>query len=154
MAQEMVVGFQEALKVYVSIKNAEDAVLEPGKVVEWTATTTDENRGYQVELVDTALNTISGIGVGKIAGVVDSTINTAAVGRIQVYGAANVRSSASYDTGNLVAAGSINATNQGHVTTVTGSSDNGIGYISALVGYTLEAGPNATNASVMITHCQ
>ncbi len=151
--QIMTVSRDEAEKVFLVVYNNESAVLEPGKVVEWSATTTDANRGYYVELVDSAINTISGIGGGKVAGVVDTTINTAAVGRIQVFGPANVRASASYDTGNLVAAGSINATNQGHVTTVTGSSDNGIGYVGALVGHTLEAGPNATNSSVQITYC-
>jgi len=81
---------------------------------------------------------------------VDSTIADATAGRLQVFGPANVRSSASYDSATLMAAGSINATNIGHVTSVTGHSDHGINYIAALVGWSLEAGPNATNSTVQL----
>jgi hypothetical protein len=151
--QIQLVNRAESEKVFLTASNIEGAVLEPGKVVEWSNTTTASNQGYQVELVDSAISTTAGIGGNKVAGVVDSTINTAAVGRIQVFGPANVRASASYDLSNLVAAGSINATNQGHVTTVAGHSDHGINYVAALVGHTLKAGPNATNATVQITYC-
>tara|TARA_Y100000590_G_scaffold413762_1_gene509944 strand:+ start:4627 stop:5088 length:462 start_codon:yes stop_codon:yes gene_type:complete len=151
--QIQMVNRAEAEKVFLTVENAEGAELEPGKVVEWSNTATDADQGYQVELVDSAISTTAGIGGNKVAGVVDSTINSEGVGRIQVFGPANVRSSASYNLSNLVAAGSINATNQGHVTTVAGHSDHGINYVAALVGHTLEAGPNATNATVQISYC-
>jgi hypothetical protein len=150
MAQEMSVGFNEATKIYIGITNAEGAELEPGKVVEWDVTTDDDDQGYAVELVDAAISTTAGLGGHKCAGVVDSTIASGATGRLQIYGPDLVRASASLDVSKLVAAGSINATNKGHVTTVTGHSDHGINYIEALVGWTLENGPNATNSTVQL----
>jgi len=148
--QFMTVNREEAEKVYIVVKNGEGDELGPGVCVEWDTTTDDDLQGYQVELVDAAISTTAGLGGNKIAGVVDSTIATADVGRLQVYGPANVRSSASYDAGELVASGSINATNKGHVQTVAGHSDHGINFVEALVGWTLEAGPNATNATVQL----
>jgi hypothetical protein len=139
-----------AEKVYVVVLNNQGAELTPGVCVEWDVHTTDSYQGYAVELVDSAINTSSGIGGEKVAGVVDTTISTGAVGILQVYGAANVRASASYDGSNMVVAGSINATNIGHVSSYVASTDDGLGLIGALVGWTLEAGPNATNATVML----
>jgi hypothetical protein len=146
----MSVSRDEAEKVYIVVKNNEGAELEPGKVVEWSVTTTDSNQGYLVELVDAVTSTVAGNGGHKVAGVVDSTIATAAVGRLQVFGPANVRASASLDVAKLVAAGTNNATNKGHVVAVVGHSDHGVNYIEALVGWTLEAGPNATNSTVQL----
>jgi len=148
--QIQAVNRSEAEKVFIACYNIQGAELTPGVVVEWDETATDANQGYQVELVDSAINTVSGIGGNKVAGVVDSTIADATAGRLQVFGPANVRSSASYDSATLMAAGSINATNIGHVTSVTGHSDHGINYIAALVGWSLEAGPNATNSTVQL----
>jgi len=141
---------EEAEKIFIVVENAQGDELEAGKVVEWTATATDADQGKKVELVDAAISTTAGIGGHKVAGVVDSTISTADIGRLQIFGPANVRASASYDAATLVAAGSINATNLGHVTSVVGHSDHGINYVAALVGWTLEAGPNATNATVQL----
>ena len=45
-------------------------------------------------------------------------------------------------------AGSINATNIGHVTTAIQTTTTAPEYHGAIVGWTLENGPNATNASV------
>ncbi|MAH51563.1 hypothetical protein CMI37_37450 [Candidatus Pacearchaeota archaeon] len=140
-----------AEKVYIVVLNNQSAELAPGEVVEWDVHTTDSYQGYAVELVDEAINASSGIAGNKVAGVVDSTIATDAVGVLQVYGAANVRASASIDGGNMVVAGSINATNIGHVSSYAASTDDGLGLIGALVGWTLEAGPNATNATVMLS---
>jgi len=50
----------------------------------------------------------------------------------------------------MVCAGSINATNLGHVTSVAGHADHSLSLAAALVGWTLEAGPNATNATVQL----
>ena len=141
---------EEAEKIFIVVENAQGAELEPGKVVEWTATATDADQGKMVELVDSALHTTTGIGGHKVAGVVDSTIAAADIGRLQIFGPANVRASASIDAGTMVCAGSINATNLGHVTSVAGHADHSLSLAAALVGWTLEAGPNATNATVQL----
>jgi len=148
--QLMTASREEAEKVFIVIENNEGAVLEPGKVVEFTATTTDADQGYLVELVDAAVNLTTGI-AGVVAGVVDTTISTGEVGRLQVYGPANVRASASIALGALVVASSINATNIGHVTEASTSTAFGPSYMGACIGWTLENGPNATNATVQLT---
>lgn len=147
--QLMTASRAEAEKVYIVVKNNEGDALTPGKVVEFTLTTTDADQGYLVELVDTAVNLTTGISA-PVAGVVDATISTGSVGRLQVYGPANVRASASYDSGVLVVCSSINATNIGHVESASQSTAIGAGYIRALIGHTLEVGPNATNATVFL----
>ena len=140
----------EQEKVFISVENNEGAVLQPGKVVEFSQTTTDADQGRLVELVDAVVNLTTGI-AGKIAGVVETTIATGEVGRVQVYGPANVRASASIAAGEMVVASSINATNQAHVTAASESTAVGPKYRDAVVGWTLEAGPNATNATVFVS---
>jgi hypothetical protein len=135
---------------YISASNGEGAVLEPGKVVEFSETTTNGDQGFVVELVDAVVNLTTGLGA-EIAGVVDSTINTGNVGRLQTRGPANVRASASLAAGTLVVTSSINATNQSHVTGASESTAVGVAYAGAVVGRTLEDGPNATNATVQLT---
>ena len=144
------VNREVAEKVYVVVYNNQGGEVKPGECVEWDTSTTDSEQGYYVELVDSAISTTAGIGGNKVAGVVDSTIADGASGVLQVYGPANVRASASITAAQLVAAGAINATNLGHVTEVVGHSDHGINYIAALVGWTLENGPIATNATVQL----
>jgi len=136
-------------RVFMTIKNNQGDVLEPGKVVEFSSTTTDADQGFAVELVDTAVNVTSGIGA-QVAGVVDSTLNTAEKGKIQIFGPANVRAQASLAADVQVVASSINATNIGHVATASQSTLTSPSYIGALVGWTLENGPNATNATVFL----
>lgn len=144
------INYKNAEKVFITIENNEGAVLEPGKVVEFSVTTTDADQGRLVELVDAAVNLTTGI-AGKVAGVVETTIATSGVGSIQVYGPANVRASASLAGGLQVVASSINATNIGHVETGTTSTAFGPRYNDAVVGWTLEDGPNATNATVFLS---
>lgn len=140
---------QEA--VYITVINAEDAVLEPGKVVEWTlGTNATQPAGVAVDLVDAVVNLTTGLGT-KVAGVVHTTISTGAVGILQIYGYDTVRASASLASGRMVVASSINATNQGHVTEASQSTLTGPEYIGAVVGWTVENGPNATNAAVFLT---
>lgn len=141
---------EDAEKVFITVENNQNAVLEPGKVVEFSQTTTDADQGRLVELVDAAVNLTTGI-AAKVAGVVESTISTSEVGRLQVYGPANVRASASIAAGVQVVASSINATNIGHVTTGTTSTAVGPRYADSVVGWTLEDGPNATNATVFLS---
>lgn len=139
-----------AEKVFIVVENNEGAVLEPGKVCEFSATTTDADQGRLVELVDTAVNATTGI-AAAVAGVVETTINTSEIGRLQVNGPANVRASASLAAGRLVVASSINATNIGHVTEAVQTTTTAPEYTGAQVGFTLENGPNATNATVQLT---
>jgi hypothetical protein len=140
----------EQEKVFISVQNNEGAVLAAGEVVEFSQTTTAADQGRLVELVDAAVNLTTGIGA-KLAGVVETAINTGEVGRVQVYGPANVRASASIAAGEMVVASSINATNIGHVTAATESTLTGPKYRDAVVGWTLEAGPNATNSTVFVS---
>lgn len=137
-------------KVFIVVKNNEGAVLEPGKVCEFTNTTTDADQGFLVELVDTAVNATTGI-AAAVAGVVETTIPTSEVGRVQINGPANVRASASIAAGRLVVASSINATNIGHVEAAVQTTTTAPEYTGALVGFTLENGPNATNSTVQLT---
>ena len=143
------VAREHADVVFIVAENNEGAVLEPGKVVEFSQTATDADQGRLVELVDAVLNLTTG-NSGQVAGVVETTINTSEVGRLQVWGPANVRASASLAAGTLCVASSINATNQGHVTAASNSTAVGAAYSNALIGWTLEAGPNATNATVQL----
>lgn len=136
--------------VFISVKNNEGAELTPGVVCEYTNTTTDADQGFAVELVDTAVNATTGI-AAKVAGVVESTIGTSNLGRLQVFGPANVRASASIAAGRMVVASSINATNKGHVTEAIQTTTTAPEYLGAVVGWTLENGPNATNATVQLT---
>lgn len=148
--QFMTANREEAETVFVVAKNNEGAALAPGVVVEFSATTTDADQGLVVELVDAAINLTTGI-LGKVAGVVETTIPTSDTGRLQVYGPANVRASASLALGKMVVASSINATNKGHVTVSSQSTLTSPEYSGAIVGWTLENGPNATNATVQLT---
>ena len=137
---------EHAEKVYIVVKNAQGAELEPGYVVEWDTTSTAADQGYAVELVDSALNTVSGIGGHKVAGVVDSTIATGAVGILQIYGPANVRSGTTIDAGQMVG-----GDNGGTVTEITGNGGNGVEALSALVGHTIDAAPAETNCTVQLS---
>lgn len=143
------VAREDQEKIFIVVENNQGAELTPGVVVEFSTTTTDADQGRLVELVDTAVNLTSGIGA-EVAGVVESTIATGDIGRVQVYGPANVRASASLAAGTLVVASSINATNLGHVEAASASTLIGAAYLGAVIGRTLENGPNATNATVFL----
>jgi hypothetical protein len=153
--QIQMVNREEAEKVFITVKATDVAAgiqtggLYPGQCVEWVSTTTDADQGYVVQKAFVALNATSGI-AAKIAGVVETTISTGAVGRLQVYGPGNVRASSSLDGPTMVVASSINATNIGHVEAATQSTLTSPHYLGAYVGWTLEDGPNATNSTVFI----
>mgnify|MGYP003638175779 CR=1 FL=1 len=136
-------------KVFISAKNNEGDELLPGEVVEFSATTTDADQGLAVELVDVAVNATTGI-AGQVAGVVDTTSATGESVRLQVYGPDLVRASASLALGRMVVASSINATNIGHVTEAIQTTVTSSEYSGAVVGWTLENGPNATNSTVQL----
>lgn len=136
--------------VFISVVNKEGDELQPGKVVEWSlGTNATQGSGASVELVDAAVNLTTGL-ASPVAGVVHTTIATAAIGLIQVYGRDTVRSSASLASARMVVASSINATNIGHVTEASQSTLTSPEYAGAVVGWTIEDSANATNAIVML----
>lgn len=142
-------------QVFITVLNAESAsVLAPGKVVQWVlGTNATQAAGVAVKLVANAVNLTTGV-VGKVAGVVpvSGTINTGAVGMIQIYGYHSaVRSSASHASGRMVVASSINATNIGHVDVASQSTLTGPEYAGAIVGWTIDNSANATNDKVFLT---
>ena len=147
---ELVDARKDPEKVFVTYQENGAEEILPGEVCEIVATTTDADQGRLIQVIDTAINATSGIGAA-VAGVATSTISTSAVGRLQVYGPANVRASASIAAGRLVVAGSINATNIGHVTTAIQTTTTTAEYAAAAIGWSLENGPNATNSTVMLT---
>ena len=141
-------------KIYVVVQNNDANAtggLIPATCVEWVSTTTTAGQGFYVKRVTAAsANTTAGLSGAVVAGVVDTTISTGATGRLQVWGAANVRASASIDGPAMVVAYSINATNIGHVTTAVDTTLVSPQYAAAVIGYTLEDGPNATNSTVFL----
>ncbi len=144
-------GDQE--KVFINVLNTEAAVLEPGKVVQYVlGTNATQPAGQAVKLMSVAVN-LTAV-VTKVAGVVPvaGTISTGAVGAIQTFGYHSaVRSSASLASGRMVVAGSINATNIGHVDVASQSTLTGPEYHGQMVGWTVEDSANATNAKVHIS---
>jgi hypothetical protein len=128
--------------------------LQPGYCVEWINSSTASWQGYRVGIVDGVYNRTQGI-LGKVAGVVDTTIATGAVGRLQVYGPANVRASATMAGDLAVVTWSINATNIGSVTSVSVSDTLGsVAVQGAFVGWTFvqeAAVAVATNAKVQLS---
>jgi hypothetical protein len=137
--------------VFVVGINNENAVLTPGQVVEWSLGTNATNpTGAAFELVDSAVNLTTGIGV-CVAGAVHTTISTNDVGLLQVYGyKSNVRSSASVASGRMVVASSINATNIGAVDLASQSTLTGPEYDGAVVGWLVDNSANATTAKVFL----
>ena len=136
------VSREEAEKVFIVVENNQSAVLEPGYVCEWSPTTTAADQGRLVELVDAAVNLTTGI-AGKVAGVVDSTINTAQIGRLQVYGPKDVVTQTTVAVSRMVVASSVNATNIGMGAAASQSTAVGPEYAGAIVGWSLEGGTAA-----------
>lgn len=143
--------------VFVTILNAEggatpNSTLDPGKVVQYVlGTNATQTAGVAVKLMSAAVNLTAS--ATKVAGVVPvgGTISTGAVGVIQVYGYHSaVRASASLASGRMVVAGSINATNIGHVDVASQSTLTAPEYLGQMVGWTVEDSANATNAKVHI----
>jgi len=142
----------DAETVFVTVTNdpvAADQLL-PGVPVAWTATTTAANAGIYVNVVDVAVNVTTGI-AGKVAGVVDSTIATGAVGRLQIYGVDTVRASASIASSRLVVASSEGVAPTSVVTEATQSTLTSPEYNGAAVGWTVDDSTNATNATVFLS---
>lgn len=139
----------EGTKAFVAVQEDGTLNIGAGVVCEWTATTTDADQGYKVHVVDAAVNATTGL-AAKVAGVAEQAIATNGKGRLQVFGPANVRASASYAVSRLMVASSINANNVGHVTTAIQTTTTAPEYHGAIVGWSLENGPNATNSTVQL----
>jgi hypothetical protein len=137
-------------KVYLHVKNDGNEVLEPGKVVSFTNTTTGADQGLLVGLLDTDVNVTSMTQGRQIAGVVHTTIQTNQVGKLQIWGSATVRASTTINASELVVAYSINATNVGHATQVSESTAVGAAYTQLIVGRALRASANATQATIFL----
>lgn len=144
-------------RVFITVLNAEggatpNSVLEPGKVVQYVlGTNATQTAGAAVKLMSAAVNLTAVL--TKVAGVVPvgGTISTGAVGVIQVFGYHSaVRASASLASGRMVVAGSINATNIGHLDVASQSTLTSPEYHGQMVGWTVEDSANATNAKVHI----
>jgi len=151
--QSQLINRTDPEAVFITVLNNENAVLEPGKVVRWSlGTTATQPVGASVELVDFVVNVTTGptASGAPVAGVVHTTMNTAAVGLLQVYGYDTVRASASLASGVSLVASSINATNIGHVQAGSQSTLTSPEYTYALVGWQVIDGPNATNAGVFL----
>lgn len=145
-------------KVFITVLNAEggstpNSVLEPGKVVTYVlGTNATQPAGVAVKLAPTAINLTASL--NKVAGVVPvgGTIATGGIGLIQTFGYHSaVRASASLASGRMVVAGSINATNIGHVDVASQSTLVSAEYAGQVVGWTVEDSANATNAKVHIS---
>lgn len=145
-------------QVFVTVLNAEggstpNLVLEPGKVVQYVlGTNATQKAGVAVKLMSGAVNLTAVL--TRVAGVVPvgGTISTGAVGVVQVFGYHSaVRASASLASGRMVVAGSINATNIGHVDVASQSTLTAPEYLGQMVGWTVEDSANATNAKVHIS---
>lgn len=143
----------DAEKVFITATNDPVAAdqLVPGTVVAWTATTTAANAGIYVNKIDAAVNPTTGI-VGKVAGVVETTIATGGTGRLQVYGVSqSVRASASIASSDLCVATSAGVAPTSVVTSAVNTTLCTLLYTGAIVGYAVDDSVNATNATVFIS---
>lgn len=147
--QFMSVSRQEAEKAFIVVENNEGTPLIPGTVCEFTITATDADQGHLVEKVDVAVNATTGI-AAPVAGVVDQTIATGAVGRIQVYGPATVRASAALAAGRLAVATSAGVAPTGVITADVQTTTTTAAYAKAGLGFCIE-NVNATNARVHLS---
>jgi len=139
----------EQEKVFISAQNNQGAALTPGLVVEFTNTTTNADQGRLVELVDAANSTVEGVGAA-IAGVVETTIATGEVGRIQVYGPINIEAAASIAAGKPVCAFGAGG-NDGHVEVASAAAASSVGGASSLIGVQMEeSGGTNSNACVFV----
>ncbi len=134
--------------VFIVCENNEGDELIPGTVCEFSITTTDADQGHLVEKVDVAVDATTGI-AAAVAGVVESTIATGGIGRIQVYGPATVRCSAALATGRLAIATQAGVAPTGVVTEDVQTTTTTAAYAKAALGFCLE-NVSATQARVQL----
>jgi len=138
----------EQEKVFITVENNEGNSLEPGEIVQFSATTTAADQGRLVVVTNQASTTVSGSGA-KLAGAVVDSIATGAVGRIQVYGPVEVRSNTTIAANKCVVAGT--ATAPGSVQLIVAHTDCMTEYAESIVGWTLDASPAATTSTIFIS---
>lgn len=137
-----------AEKAYVVATEGGNQQLIPGTVVQYDITATDSDQGVLVSIVTLAVNATTGI-KAPVAGVVDSTINTNDVGRLQVHGPCTVRASAALHTQRLAVATSAGVAPTGVVTADVQTTTTTAMYARAGIGVCLE-NVNATQARVQL----
>jgi|2_EtaG_2_1085320.scaffolds.fasta_scaffold46033_1 hypothetical protein len=147
--QFMTANREEQETVFIVCENNEGAELIPGTVVEFDLTATDKDQGHLIEKVDAEVNMTTGIGA-PVAGVVETTIATAGIGRIQVYGPATVRTNTTIDAGRLAVATSSNVAPTGvAIADVRTTQITTAAYAQAVIGVCMEA-VSATEARVQL----
>ena len=137
-----------AEKAYVVVTEKGTQELIPGTVCEYTITATAAEQGVEVGIVDAIVRDTSGIGA-PVAGVVDSTIGTSDVGRLQVHGPCTVRVSTTIATGKLAVASSQAIAPTGVAIVDVNSTDAGAAYGRAGIGICL-ADTSATEAVIQL----
>ena len=140
----------QAEKVFIVVQEGGDQELLPGNVAEFDVTTTDADQGYKVSGFSSVANTTLAP-TKPMAGIVDSTIATSDVGRLQVYGPATVRVQTTCTAGLPMAASSITGSSLGtHMaTTALMTTDKHFAVGLGLVGTCLEA-VNATQHVIQL----
>jgi hypothetical protein len=138
----------EQEKVFITVQNNEGDQVLIGEILEFAAVTTDADQGRLVNVVDATSNLTTGIGA-KVAGVVVDTIATGAVGRIQVYGPCEVRAGTTIAASVALVAGTTNA--EGSASAVSNSTAVGASYVDSVIGWAVEASPNATTVRAFIS---
>jgi hypothetical protein len=140
----------QAEKVFIVVQEGGDQELLPGHCVEFDVTTTTADQGYKVSGCSVLASAVLAP-TKPIAGIADSTISTSTVGRLQVYGPAQVRSVSSFAGGIGVAATSHDSASLGtHIaTTAIGTANVHYGGGLGLIGTSI-AGVNATNTIVQL----
>jgi hypothetical protein len=126
---------------FIVIKNNEGAELIPGTVLKFTITTTDSEQGYLAEKVDVqhTLATAPTQGISApLAGVVNSTISTGQVGRVQVRGPADVRVQGAITAGLFAVASSEAVAPTGVGTTQVQSTNQNVAYGRLGLGFVME----------------
>lgn len=135
-------------KGFTVVYNNQGGELIPGSVCEFDLTATTAEQGYYVELVDVAVGVTTGI-QAPVAGVVASTIATAAVGRLQVYGPATVRVNTTINAGKLAVATSAGVAPTGVAIMGVATTANSPEYQAASLGVCIDA-VSATQSVVML----
>jgi len=140
----------QAEKVFVVVQEGGDQELLPGNIAEFDVTTTDADQGYVVSGSSVTAN-LTLAPSKPLAGICDSTLSTSDVGRLQIYGPANVRVVTTITAGLPAAATTHDSASIGtHVaTTALMTTDAHYGGGLGVIGTVLEA-VNATNHTVQL----
>ena len=94
----------EQEKVFITVENNDTVALTAGLVCKFSPTTVNASQGRLVELIENTFAVTTGV-VGQVAGVVEVAIPIGGVGRLQVYGPADVTFGADCAVGIAATAG-------------------------------------------------